>query len=120
MVQAQPAQPLVPPATTRRRRTKEQIAADEAAKQTLVEAAEGSLNASEAGDVGTVVKTPATPTTVGPITADELRALLNGYIARHSMEDAIGQLKTFGCNRVTEALALEPTKLNALAEALRG
>ncbi|HUD75659.1 MAG TPA: hypothetical protein VMQ76_11350 [Terracidiphilus sp.] len=52
--------------------------------------------------------------------ADELRALLNGYIAKHSMEEAIGQLKTFGCNRVTEALALKPAMLSALAEALRG
>jgi hypothetical protein len=46
--------------------------------------------------------------------------LLNGYIAKHSMEEAIGQLKTFGCNRVTEALALKPAMLSALAEALRG
>jgi hypothetical protein len=36
------------------------------------------------------------------------------------MEDAISQLKAFGCNRVTEALSLEPEKLNQLAEALRG
>jgi hypothetical protein len=54
------------------------------------------------------------------VSADELRGLLNGYIAKHSMEEAIGRLKAFGCNRVTEALALESGALNALAEALRG
>jgi hypothetical protein len=64
--------------------------------------------------------TKSATATIGTVSADELSALLNGYIAKHSMEEAIGQLKNFGCNRVTEALALEPVKLKALAEALRG
>ena len=56
----------------------------------------------------------------GKIDADQLRALLNGYIARHSMEEAIEKLRAFGCNRVTEALALESAKLNELAATLNG
>jgi len=36
------------------------------------------------------------------------------------MDEAIGKLKAFGCNRVTEALNLDPVKLNELAAALRG
>lgn len=57
--------------------------------------------------------------TAKPTIADELRALLNGYIQKHSMEDAIAILKEFGCNRVSEALTLEPAKLSALAEKLK-
>jgi hypothetical protein len=68
---------------------------------------------------GTTQSATATPGTV-PVSADELRALLNGYIAKHSMEEAIGQLQHFGCNRVTEALTLDPIDLAALAGALRG
>lgn len=55
-----------------------------------------------------------------PLTAEELRTLLNGYISRHSMEDAIEKLKGYGCNRVSEALTLEPAKLAELAAVLRG
>jgi hypothetical protein len=77
-----------------------------------------------AASVTTQSVTAPTATVLAPevrtVSADELRSLLNGYIAKHSMEEAIGQLKAFGCNRVTEALALEPVKLNALAEALCG
>ena len=97
---------LVEPEPTKRtRRTKEQIAADEAAKQTpqAPEAPVQHVNGSAKA-----------------ISADELRALLNGYIARHSMEEAIDKLKSFGCNRVTEALALESAKLNELAATLNG
>jgi hypothetical protein len=36
------------------------------------------------------------------------------------MEEAIGRLREFGCSRVTEALALAPGSLTALAEALNG
>lgn len=54
------------------------------------------------------------------IGADELRGLLNGFIQKHSMEDAIAKLREFGCNRVTEALTLAPDKLTQLAEALNG
>jgi len=54
------------------------------------------------------------------VSADDLRALLNGFIARHSMEEAIGKLRAFGCNRVSEALTLEPSKLSELAADLNG
>lgn len=97
-------------ATKRTRRTKEQIAADEAAKQTS-QAAPAAEVPVATQQVNGVLKT---------ISADELRALLNGYIARHSMEEAIDKLKSFGCNRVTEALALESAKLNELAATLNG
>jgi hypothetical protein len=56
--------------------------------------------------------------TAKTVTADELRSHLNGYIARHSMEEALVQLESFGCRRVSEALNLEPAKLNALATVL--
>ena len=108
--------------STRKRRTKEQIAMDEAAKQAPMEAVRGSLNVSEAGDVEVAAKVPATPTETSakPITADELRASLNAYIAKHSMEEAIAILKSFGCGRVSEALALDPAKLAELAGQLNG
>ena len=117
--------------TGRKRRTKAEIAADEAAKQqqpptvgdrlmaaeaARKEAVKGSLNVSEAGDVE--VAAPVNGAT--KIDADQLRGLLNGYIARHSMEDAIEKLRAFGCNRVTEALALESDKLSQLAATLNG
>jgi hypothetical protein len=80
----------------------------------------------KATSVDTSVAEPA-PATVAAngasaavVTADELRALLNSYIAKHSMEDAIAILGTFSCNRVTQALALPADKLNELAAALRG
>ena len=153
IVEADPPTPAPTPIsepTKRTRRTRAEIAADEAAAK--LAPVKGSLNVSEAGDVElaapapSVQAIPADPTTASavqpaaasgttqsaiappatapatnkPIDAETLRSLLNGYIARHSMEDAIGQLKAFGCNRVTEALSLEPEKLNQLAEALRG
>ena len=55
-----------------------------------------------------------------PLTAEDLRALLNGFIARHSMEAAIEVLKSFGCNRVSQALTMEPAKLAELAAKLNG
>jgi hypothetical protein len=99
-----------PQPTTRKRRTKaEMMAAEEAAKlatQTLDPPAAETVN--------------HTTPTVKPASGDELRSLLNAYIQKHSMELAIDKLKAFGCNRVSEALVLEPAKLNELVEALRG
>jgi hypothetical protein len=73
----------------------------------------------------TALESPATPrkrhakqvngSAIKPIDADTLRSLLNAHIAKHSMEEAIAILQSFGCNRVTEALALEPAKLAELA-----
>ena len=116
-----PARPEPTPITSKRtRRTKAEIAADEAAAKQAAQAPTGPTTASAAPNAEVSGTTQSATATTGTVSADELRALLNGYIAKHSMEEAIGQLKTFGCNRVTEALALEPAKLNALAEALRG
>lgn len=103
----------------RTRRTKAEMAAAEAAGQkadsTPTPTAEGAATAQP-------TVTDATPESSVPktLSIDEFRALLNEYIQKHSMEEAIGQLKAFGCNRVTEALALEPAKLSQLAAALRG
>ena len=130
-----PAQPEPTPITSKRtRRTKAQIEADEAAEKGSAVAAAAQTAPSDptpasavqtaAASVTTQSVTAPTATVLAPevrtVSADELRSLLNGYIAKHSMEEAIGQLKAFGCNRVTEALALEPVKLKALAEALCG
>ena len=100
-----------PEAPARKRRTKAEIAADEAAAKQAATPAESTESQSTTAVIANANKT---------VSADELRTLLNGYIAKHSMEEAIEILKSFGCNRVTEALALEPTKLAELAAALRG
>lgn len=63
---------------------------------------------------------PTLADTVKVLTVDDLRAALNGFISRHSMEEAIEVLKSFGCNRVSEAATLEPAKLAGLAEKLNG
>jgi len=113
------------PQTTRKRRTKAEIAADEAAaKQAAVDpTAAGAEQPASAESAKTTDASPsasASATEAKPLTADELRTLLNGYIARHSMEEAIKQLQAFNCNRVSEALTLEPAKLAELAAVLRG
>ena len=119
-----PAQPEPTPITSKRtRRTKAEM---EAAKAQAAPADPTPASAVQtaAASVTTQSVTAPTATVLAPevrtVSADELRSLLNGYIAKHSMGEAIGQLKAFGCNRVTEALALEPVKLKALAEALCG
>jgi len=119
----QPAPTPINEPAKRTRRTKAEIAADEAAKN--VPAASAVAEAERVAQEGhpeeaEVILKESAATPVKPITADELRTLLNAYIAKHSMEDAIGQLKAYGCNRVSEALTLVPAELNGLAEALRG
>lgn len=132
--EAQPADQAPPQAVTRHRRTKAQIAADEAAKP--AGGAENPTQGSAAPDAvasGTTQSVTAETSTAPAasasqidtpsaktVTADGLRALLNGYISRHSMDDAIKILKSFNCNRVTEALSLEAAKLHELATVLNG
>jgi hypothetical protein len=118
-------EPTTEATTKRTRRTKEQIAADEAAKAAAPPTVGDQLAAAEAARKAaaeTARKAEAAQPINGAtkIDADQLRALLNGYIARHSMEDAIEKLRAFGCNRVTEALALESDKLSQLAATLNG
>ena len=96
------------PPAKRTRRTKAEIAADEAAKQ-----------ATSAEPASAAAPAPATSEAPTKIDADTLRALLNAHIAKHSMEAAIAILQEFGCNRVTEALALDPAKLAELAGRLQ-
>ena len=119
-----PAQPEPTPITSKRtRRTKAEMEAAKAQAAPADPTPAFAVQTAEAS-VTTQSVTAPTATVLAPevrtVSADELRSLLNGYIAKHSMEEAIGQLKAFGCKRVTEALALEPVKLNALAEALCG
>ena len=103
---------LVPETTTRKRRTKAEIAADEAATKAAAEAAPVTTEAAP-------IATPsALPTT--KLSADELRTLLNAYIAKYSMEKALEVLGAFECSRVSEALELEPVKFSALVAALNG
>ena len=125
-VQAEPAEPTSPsapvqseptPITTKRtRRTKAEMEA--AAKPQAAPADPTPASAAQTAEVS--VTTQSATASKSTVSADELRALLNAYIAKHSIEEAISQLKAFGCNRVTEALSLDPEKLNELAEVLRG
>lgn len=109
-----PATPTTEQTTKRTRRTKAEMEAEKAATPSDPTQPSTATPVEASGTTQPVVASK------GTVTADELRALLNGYIAKYSMEAAIDQLKTFGCNRVTEALALEPEKLSALAAALNG
>jgi hypothetical protein len=112
------------PTTRARRRTKAEM---EAAAKSQAAPADPTLGCTVpiAAVSVTTQSATASPATapalaIKPVSADELRSLLNGYIARHSIEEAIDKLKAFGCNRVTEAIALEPTKLSELAAVLNG
>jgi hypothetical protein len=119
-------EPTTETTTKRTRRTKEQIAADQAAAAAAPPTVGDQLAAAEAARKAAADAARAEIAVAQPVNdsakidADQLRALLNGYIARHSMEDAIEKLRAFGCNRVTEALALESAKLNELAATLNG
>ncbi len=113
------------PTTTRRRRTKAEMAADALlAKTGHAPAAEAEAQrVAEEGhpeEAEAILQEAGVAVTAKPISADDLRSLLNSYIKKHGMDEAIAQLKRFGCNRVTEALALDPIKLNELAAALNG
>jgi hypothetical protein len=125
-IQAEPAAPTAahaqPEPTSespkRTRRTKAEMEAAANAKPQAAPADPTPASAVQTAEAS--VTTQSATASKSTVSADELRGLLNGYIAKHSMEEAIGRLKAFGCNRVTEALALESGALNALAEALRG
>ena len=110
------------PASTgkRTRRTKAEMAADRPPTVGDELAAQEAARKAAADAARTAQDAAAPNGAPKSISADELRSLLNVYIARHSMEEAIGQLKTFGCNRVSEALGLEAAKLGQLAAALNG
>jgi hypothetical protein len=108
--------------TRRGRRSKAEIAADETAKaaeastQTPAVSSAPSPTPTDEAPAQRVTEPSTAPNgAVKPVSADELRSLLNAFIQKHSMEEAIEKLKSFGCNRVTEALGLDPVKLNELA-----
>jgi hypothetical protein len=112
-----------PEAAKRTRRTKAQIELDEVQAKLQAAADAGQVAQEGHPEEAALLRQPQTSTTATqtvtkPLGAEELRALLNGFIARHSMEAAIEILKSFGCGRVTEALALDPTKLHQLASQL--
>ena len=103
--------------TTRKRRTKAEIAADEAQAK-----AQAALSAGvPVAEVSTPTPTTAepTPAPTKPIDAEALRGLVNTYIAAHSMEAALALLQEFKCNRINEAMTLEPAKLSALVARLQ-
>ena len=103
--------------TTRKRRTKAEIAADEAQAK-----AQAALSAGvPVAEVSTPTPTTAepTPAPTKPIDAEALRGLVNTYIAAHSMEAALELLREFNCSRINEASALEPAKLSALVARLQ-
>jgi len=125
-VTAAAPQPEPSPEPVRRgRRTKAQIEADAAAAANPTQAAAAGAEPqattesakTTAADKGSAGASPSVATNgaIKVVSADELRTLLNAYIQKHSMEEAITVLKTFNCNRVTEALSLDPAKLNELA-----
>ena len=134
----QPEPPVPEPAqttVTRHRRTKAQIAADAAnaaaggtptdptpAGSNGLAAGSDALAAAASGTAqsATAATSTAPASVLKPVSAEELRSLLNAFISKHSMEEAIEKLRSFGCNRVTEALALEPAKLNELVAVLNG
>lgn len=97
----------------RRGRPRKNQAQPEAAQESQTEQTQAQPEAQPAAE-------PTPAVAPKPLTAEDLRALLNGFIARHSMEAAIEVLKSFGCNRVSEALTMEPAKLAELAEKLNG
>lgn len=53
-------------------------------------------------------------------TVETLRNALDGYIQRHTMDQAISLLQGYGCQRVSEAMALPAEKLSALWVAVNG
>jgi hypothetical protein len=129
LVQATTSGPTLVPsdseAPRRTRRTKAEIEADEAAAKQV--ATQAVTQAAEPGpvSVGPTLQTAIDATTEAPpaakpITKEELTALANGFIQRHSMEDAFALLQSYGCGRINEVLALPTDKLNELAEKLRG
>ena len=117
-------QPSTEPATQRKRRTRAEIAADEAARKAHAEteanrvATEGHPEEAEA--ILAESNTVATTEPTRPPTVEDLRNLFNGYIQSHDFEDALAILNKFGCNRISEAAALEPAKLVQLAASLKG
>jgi hypothetical protein len=109
-------QPESETSSKRTRRTKAQIEADEAAAKQ----ANGAGPAAEPTLQTAIESTTEPGPTITPITKEELTSLANGFIQRHSMEDAFAAINAFGCSRINEAMALPPEKLAALAEKLRG
>ncbi len=111
--------PIDQPAAKRTRRTKAQIEADEAAAKAQATTLAGPGPVS-APTLQTAIESTAepVPTPSKPVTGDDLRTLLNAFIAKHSMEDALALLQEFKCNRVSEALSLEPATLAKLVEKL--
>ena len=122
-VQATTSGPTLVPsdseAPRRTRRTKAQIEADEAAAKAQATTLAGPGPVS-APTLQTAIESTAepVPTPSKPVTGDDLRTLLNAFIAKHSMEDALALLQEFKCNRVSEALSLEPATLAKLVEKL--
>ena len=102
-----PAEPMVP---KRKRRTKEQMEADELAAAGVKNpddklSQEVAADPIQAGPVSApAVATPpvSTPASVSEPTGDDLRAALKIYSKTHGMPKAIELIKDFGCERISE------------------
>ena len=109
-----PAEPMVP---KRKRRTKEQMEADELAAQATTKNPDEKLTGMAADPTTASAPTPsalvpaaapaATPATALPSgaevpTGDDLRAALKVYAKVHGMPKAIELIKDFGCERISE------------------
>jgi hypothetical protein len=97
----------------RKRRTKEQMEADELAAQAITKNPDDKLNVVpadpiQAGPVSAPSTEPAkTPSMSAPAaspepTGDDLRAALKVYAKVHGMPKAIELIKDFGCERISE------------------
>jgi hypothetical protein len=58
--------------------------------------------------------TPSDVISVEPVTKDQLKAVIQGYLTRHTEEEAVAILRSFGCGLVSEAMALPADKLSEL------
>ena len=104
-----PAEPMVP---KRKRRTKEQMEADELAAEATTKNPDEKLTGVvedpiQAGPVSAsaVATPPATataPASAHEPTGDDLRAALKVYAKVHGMPKAIELIKDFGCERISE------------------
>ena len=60
------------------------------------------------------------PAAVEPVTKDQLTAVIQGYLTRHTEAEAVAILRSFGCGLVSEAMALPADKLAELVDKFRG
>ena len=107
--------------TKRKRRTKAEIAADEAATAqiTRTESAASSLSVQVAGVAEAINEAHAEGKFKLP-SADELRDTFKAFAVKKGMADAIALLGEFGCGRVSEVADLDAAKIAEFAARCNG